>query len=96
MDRRRGLQETFDDIDARAADCYFTDCRHDTEPRCAVKAAVADGTLPADRLESYQKLQREQRQLEERQDALAQQTEKRQARAGAKALQKRIHEKGRD
>jgi hypothetical protein len=42
------------------------------------------------------KLQREQRHLEARQDALAQQEQKRQARAGAKALQKRIHDKGRD
>ena len=91
-----GLQETFDDIEARAVDCFFKDCRHDSEPRCAVKAAVADGTIPEDRLQSYLKLQREQRQLEARQDALAQQAQKRQARAGAKALQKRIQDKGRD
>ena len=42
-----GLQETFDDIAALGVDCFFKDCRHDTEPRCAVKAAVADG--PASR-----------------------------------------------
>jgi ribosome biogenesis GTPase len=91
-----GLQETFDDIEARAADCFFKDCGHDSEPRCAVKAAVAEGTIPEERLQSYLKLQREQRQLAARQDALAQQAIKRQARAGAKALQKRIQEKGRD
>lgn len=91
-----GLQETFDDVEARAVDCYFKDCRHDSEPRCAVKAAVADGAIPEARLQSYLKLQREQRQLEARQDALAQQAMKRQARAGAKALQKRIQDKGRE
>jgi ribosome biogenesis GTPase len=91
-----GLQETFDDIEARASACFFKDCGHDSEPRCAVKAAVADGTIPEERLQSYLKLQREQRHLEARQDALAQQAEKRQARAGAKALQKRIQDKGRD
>jgi ribosome biogenesis GTPase len=91
-----GIQETFDDIEARAVDCFFKDCGHDSEPRCAVKAAVAEGTIPEDRLQSYLKLQREQRHLEARQDALAQQEQKRQARAGAKALQKRIHDKGRD
>ena len=47
------VRETFDDIEALAAGCHFTDCRHRDEPRCAVKAAVEDGRLAADRLESY-------------------------------------------
>ena len=44
------VSETFDDIEALAGDCRFTDCRHRDEPRCAVKAAVDEGRLPAARL----------------------------------------------
>ena len=69
-DAADAVRETFDDIDALAAGCHFTDCRHRDEPRCAVKAAVAEGTLPAERLDSYVKLQDElatlARQQEER------------------------------
>ncbi len=53
------VQETFEDVDALAANCHFTDCRHRDEPRCAVKAAVAGGTLLPDRLASYRRLQDE-------------------------------------
>ncbi|MFO1078985.1 MAG: ribosome small subunit-dependent GTPase A, partial [Planctomycetota bacterium] len=44
---------TFEDIEAIAAACHFTNCRHRTEPRCAVRAAVDAGTLDAGRLESF-------------------------------------------
>lgn len=94
-DAESGLQETFDDITALAPGCHFADCRHDTEPRCAVKAAVAEGRIPAERLESYIKLQRELAHLAGRQDALAQQAVKQSARAGAKALRKRLQDKKR-
>jgi ribosome biogenesis GTPase len=53
------MRQTFEDIDALAADCRFADCRHRNEPQCAVKSAVAAGALPASRLESYLKLQGE-------------------------------------
>jgi len=53
------LAATFTDIDALAATCKFTNCRHDTEPGCAIKAALAAGTLDAGRLESYRRMQRE-------------------------------------
>jgi ribosome biogenesis GTPase len=54
-----GIETTFGDIEALAASCRFTDCTHDTEPGCAVQAALADGTLEAARYRSYQKLLRE-------------------------------------
>ena len=50
------VQETFEDVEALAANCHFTDCRHRDEPRCAVKAAVEEGTLLPDRLASYLRL----------------------------------------
>jgi ribosome biogenesis GTPase len=63
---------TFADVEALAAGCQFGDCRHETEPRCAVRQAVAGGSLPAERLESYVKLRREADRLAEKQDKLAQ------------------------
>ncbi len=83
-----GVEETFDDVATLAANCYFRDCRHETEPKCAVKAAVEVGRLPPDRLESYVKLQGELRHLATRQDALAQQAEKKQNRTIQRALRK--------
>ena len=56
-----GLATAFDDVEAVAATCRFSDCQHETEPGCAVRAALADGTLSRDRLEAYRKLQREAR-----------------------------------
>jgi ribosome biogenesis GTPase len=79
-----GLAETFGDVEAMAAQCRFTDCAHLTEPGCAVQAALADGTLPSERWESYTKLQRELAHLERRLDKRLQAEErKRWAKAGA-------------
>ena len=50
---------TFADIDELAPDCRFADCRHDTEPGCAVLAAVAAGDLAQARLDAWRALDRE-------------------------------------
>jgi ribosome biogenesis GTPase len=63
------LDETFADVAALAEECRFTDCAHGSEPGCAVRAALADGSLPQVRWESYRKLQRELRALAVKQDA---------------------------
>ena len=70
-DASEAVRETFDDIEAMAAGCHFSDCRHRDEPRCAVKAAVAEGTLRPDRLESYLKLQDELAELARQQEERA-------------------------
>jgi ribosome biogenesis GTPase len=80
------VSETFDDIEALAASCHFTDCRHRDEPRCAVKAAIDEGHLAAGRLESYLKLQDELAYLARQQDERAQIEDKRRGRIGAKAM----------
>lgn len=54
-----GLDATFSDIEEIAANCRFSDCAHANEPHCAVKKALADGSLDAARYASYQKLARE-------------------------------------
>lgn len=70
-DAEDGIRDTFGDIEELAPSCRFSDCRHASEPGCAVRAAVEDGTLAAARLESWHKLQREQAFMERRQDARA-------------------------
>lgn len=64
-----GLEHAFADIEALAEQCYFSDCRHRTEPRCAVLQALADGVLDPGRLENFRKLEREQRHLERKHNA---------------------------
>lgn len=53
------VTETFADIEDLAAACRFNDCAHDTEPGCAVNAAVAEGTLTEDRVLRWRMLQHE-------------------------------------
>jgi len=64
-----GIGRTFTDIEELAARCKFRDCRHQSEPGCAVRAAVESGTLDAERVESFHKLEREEQFLEAKQDA---------------------------
>jgi ribosome biogenesis GTPase / thiamine phosphate phosphatase len=80
------VRDTFEDVEVLSGSCRFSDCRHDNEPQCAVKAAVARGDLAAERLESYLKLQGELTHLAQRQDARALQEEKRQSKIAHKAL----------
>jgi ribosome biogenesis GTPase len=54
-----GLEDAFSDIAELAAGCRFSDCSHDSEPGCNVKAALADGRLTRERLASQRKLERE-------------------------------------
>jgi len=68
------VRETFDEIEALAAGCHFGDCRHRDEPRCAVKAAVAEGRVAAGRLESYLKVQDELAELAKQQEERARKT----------------------
>jgi ribosome biogenesis GTPase len=63
------LDSTFTDVVELFAECRFADCSHLHEPDCAVQAAIAAGSLSAERFDSYLKLQRELRALEVRKDA---------------------------
>lgn len=54
-----GLEKAFSDLTTLAERCRFADCRHDTEPGCAVRQAIDDGTLDRARLASWQRLRAE-------------------------------------
>lgn len=71
----------FDDIAAIAEQCKFRDCRHGAEPGCAVRAAVASGTLPAERLASFHKLAEERATGAHKQQAARRLAETRKAKA---------------
>jgi ribosome biogenesis GTPase len=88
------VNETFADIDERAAGCRFRDCQHRSEPGCAVRAAVEAGELLASRLVNFHKLLDEQAYQARQQDERALMEEKRRGKIGAKALRKRLKDKG--
>ncbi|MDB1089827.1 ribosome small subunit-dependent GTPase A [Streptomyces sp. ACA25] len=81
-DARGGLEQTFAEIERLAHDCRFTDCAHGREPGCAVVAAVEAGEIPRRRLDSYQRLLRENAYAASRTDA--------RLRAGREAAKKEI------
>ncbi len=54
-----GIDATFPEISELAEQCKFRDCEHDSEPGCAVQAAIAAGDVDPDRLRRFQKLKRE-------------------------------------
>lgn len=55
-DVRAGIDEVFDDVAALAQRCRFADCGHDTEPGCAIAAAIASGEVDATRVGRWRKL----------------------------------------
>ena len=58
-DVSEGLGDAFADVEQFLGRCRFTDCRHESEPGCGIKAAIASGELDASRWESYRKLKEE-------------------------------------
>ena len=68
-DSEDGVALTFPEIEELAGECRFGDCAHETEPGCAVLAAVESGALPARRLASYRRLLRENEWVTSRTDA---------------------------
>lgn len=66
-DAEDGVAATFADVEELTGDCRFADCQHETEPGCAVLAALEDGSLSSNRLDAWRKLQRELHSLAARQ-----------------------------
>ncbi|MBV9331406.1 MAG: ribosome small subunit-dependent GTPase A [Alphaproteobacteria bacterium] len=65
------LSSTFADIEELARACRFSDCAHGSEPGCAVREALGDGSLAPDRFASFLKLGRELSFLERKEDPRA-------------------------
>lgn len=59
LDVHEGLNKMYKDIEKLAELCQFNDCIHQKEPGCAVKKAIEEGIISNERVESYNKLQKE-------------------------------------
>ena len=58
-DVSEGLDQAFADVESYLGKCRFSDCKHEREPGCAIRAAIEAGQLDISRWESYQKLSEE-------------------------------------
>ena len=81
--------KAFEDIESYAGDCRFRDCSHESEPGCAVRAAIDQGLLDSGRYGNYLRMKKEARYLERRVERSAQLAEKNKWKAIAK-IQKQI------
>jgi ribosome biogenesis GTPase / thiamine phosphate phosphatase len=91
-----GTAAAFDDVEVLAAGCRFDDCRHRTEPGCAVLQALEDGRLPPERFAAWEKLQRELAWAEQRADPLAAANRRRHIRALSRSIRASNLHRGRD
>ncbi len=85
-----GLEPSFADIDRLAGACRFADCAHAAEPGCAVRQAIQAGSLAADRLAGWHKLEREARHQAGKVDALVRDQERRRWKAISRQADRRI------
>ena len=67
-----GLVEAFSDVEKYLGKCRFRDCRHESEPGCAIRQAIDSGELDAARWESYRNLQSEAKYADDKQALLRQ------------------------
>lgn len=89
------VAESFGDIEELAEQCRFRDCAHQSEPGCAVLAAVADGTLAQERLDAWRALDAEAAAAEMRADVVERHRRNRQfGRMAREAV--RLKEEGRN
>ena len=71
-----GVSTAFDDVEGLAASCRFNDCQHRSEPGCAIREALRDGSLASERFDAYTKLQREAHRAVLATDAIARRAER--------------------
>jgi len=72
----KGMEMLFGDIEELVLQCRFRDCKHGSEPGCAVREALKNGNLEMSRWQSWQKLQKELAFLEAKKEGKAKQKEK--------------------
>jgi ribosome biogenesis GTPase / thiamine phosphate phosphatase len=94
-DAAEGIAQVFGEIEELAERCKFRDCKHGSEPSCAVRAAVESGTLEAGRLESFHKLGREEKFVAAKQDAAVRAAQTKELRKVMKRVNRFYRERGR-
>jgi len=88
-----GLESAFADVGEAAERCRFRDCAHDTEPGCAVRAAVGSGLIARERFEHWQQLRRELAHLARKQDELAAAEQRSRVKSLTRGLRARLRDK---
>jgi ribosome biogenesis GTPase len=83
-----GIEAAYDDVAVVAAGCRFRDCRHEDEPGCAVRAAIEEGSLDAERVAGLRKLESEARAAASRHGGRTGQDAKRRAKALSRAIRR--------
>ncbi len=71
-DITEGLGEAFSDVERYIGKCKFRDCKHESEPGCAIRKAIENGELDPKRFESYMKLKNEAKFSDDKTDFLRQ------------------------
>jgi ribosome biogenesis GTPase len=90
-----GIGRTFSEIQELAARCKFRDCRHLSEPGCAVRAAVETQALASERLENFRKLTREEQFLESKCDVVVRSKRTKELRKLMKSVNRFYRDRGR-
>jgi len=90
-----GVSAVFGDVEGLLGRCRFRDCRHETEPGCALLDAIDAGELTASRLKAWRKLQRELHHLESRTHEAVDWRERRRRRRFARKVRRVQEEKRR-
>jgi ribosome biogenesis GTPase len=85
----------FSDVETFARDCRFSDCTHEREPGCAVRAALEAERLDEDRVRSYRKLERERMYIARKHDQMLQIEEKKRWKQITKDYRQRTRVRGR-
>ena len=75
-DVSQGIGEAFPDVESYLGKCRFSDCTHGNEPGCAIRAAIADGSLSAARWQDYLRLKREARYSDDKEAYLREKRER--------------------
>lgn len=88
-DHSQGLEAEFNDVVELFGRCRFSDCKHRTEPGCAIKSAIEDGSLEQDRWESYLKLEAEVRAIQLKQEKAQEAQQKRNRKKSTPQVSKR-------
>ncbi len=83
------LTSSFEDVESIASTCRFNDCKHQSEPGCAIRAAIDSGELSDERIDSYRKFQRELAHFAEKFNASLRSEKKNDRKKFAKMTRKR-------
>lgn len=75
-DVSEGLGEAFADVEQFLGKCRFRDCAHESEPGCAIKAAIESGELSPERWKSYRNLKKEAKHAYAKEEFLRRQRER--------------------